>query len=224
VTRAFVGNDVVDLADPRTRDRHDDERFVARVLSEEERRTLAGAPDPATELWRLWAAKEAAYKVVSKLAGEPPVFVHAAFRVEWTGGAARRRSGVVEHGEVRVPVEVTWDDARVHAVATSPDVEAAPEVAVTEGGQAGLEELMARLTPREADAVHSPASASVRLGARGALARRMGVAEARLEIVCDPGVTGRRPPRVLLDGHPAAADVSLSHHGRWIAWATLLDE
>ncbi|GMV06006.1 MAG: hypothetical protein AMXMBFR53_22830 [Gemmatimonadota bacterium] len=220
--RAFVGNDVVDLTDPRTRDKHRDERFVARVLSEEERGILAAAPDPATELWRLWAAKEAAYKVVSKLLGEPPVFVHAAFPVTWAAGAARRRAGLVEHGEVRIPVEVGWDEARVHAVAVSPGVEVAPEAEVAEAGDASLEELLGRLTSREADAVHSPASASVRLAARRDLARRLDVEEARLEIVCAPGVTGRRPPRVLLDGHPATADVSLSHHGRWIAWAILV--
>ena len=62
----------------------------------------------------------------------------------------------------------------------------------------------------------------MRLGARAALSTALGVEEGRLEIVCAPGATGRRPPRVLLDGSPAAADVSLSHHGNWIAWAILL--
>jgi hypothetical protein len=47
----------------------------------------------------------------------------------------------------------------------------------------------------------------------------MTVDEARVEIVCAPGPASQRPPRVLLDGRDAEADVSLSHDGRWIAWA-----
>ena len=76
-----------------------------------------------------------------------------------------------------------------------------------------------RVSPSgERDAVYSHQSAAVRLGARADLARALAVDEERLEIVCDPGPTGRRPPRVLLNGLRTAADVSLSHDGQWIAW------
>jgi hypothetical protein len=92
---------------------------------------------------------------------------------------------------------------------------------VARHGPVALRALMASLSPKEADAVHSAPSAAVRLGARRALARALAVEERRLEIVCDPGATGRRPPRVLQDGRPACADVSLSHHGEWLAWSVL---
>jgi hypothetical protein len=82
-----------------------------------------------------------------------------------------------------------------------------------------LEELRLALSEREADAVYSRESAAVRIGARGDIAEQLGVSESRLEIVCAPGPTSQRPPRVLLDGRDAPADVSLSHDGRWIAWA-----
>jgi hypothetical protein len=85
---------------------------------------------------------------------------------------------------------------------------------------ARFEELLTRFTDREADAVHHVQSALVRLSARSALANAIGADESRLEIVCEPGPTGRRPPRVYLDGAAAAdLDVSLSHDGDWIAWA-----
>jgi hypothetical protein len=87
-----------------------------------------------------------------------------------------------------------------------------------------LEDLMGRFTDREADAVRSVESAAVRLGAREDVARLLGVSEQRVEIVCDPGPAGRRPPRVLLDGSAATADVSLSHDGGWIAWAIWVGE
>ena len=79
---------------------------------------------------------------------------------------------------------------------------------------------MPHFTDRERDAVYSRESAAVRVGARGDLATLLGVSEERIEIVCSPGPTSQRPPRVLLDGEQAEADVSLSHDGSWIAWAT----
>jgi hypothetical protein len=48
------------------------------------------------------------------------------------------------------------------------------------------------------------------------------VDEQRVQVVSSEGPKGRVPPEVLLDGGPAGADVSLSHHGRWLAWALRL--
>ena len=44
--------------------------------------------------------------------------------------------------------------------------------------------------------------------------------EDRLQIICPPGPTGRRPPYLYLDGRPMAeCGLSISHDGDWIAWA-----
>jgi len=223
-----VGNDVVDLEDSRALDKHTDARFLGRVLGTAERARMEAAAYPRTELWALWAAKEAAYKVVSKLRAEPPVFAHAAFLVEWTDVLRERWGGSVTYDSVRIPVRVERQDSILHAVAIAgADLAAAVLGAEPLAGPPGgwgeeLEALLARFTPREADAIHSLPSAAVRLRARAALAVALSVEESSLEIVCDPGVTGRRPPRVLRNGLPAPADVSLSHHGAWIAWAVLL--
>jgi hypothetical protein len=214
-----VGNDVVDLHDPRTVGKTADTRFLARVLDERERAVVVASPRPDEALWMHWAGKEAAYKVVSKLRDEPPVFVHRDFVVGGEG---------VDHGGSRYPLRITRHEAALHAVSCSGAAPGNVLPGIGRLDQPGApwsgsrEALMARLTAREADPVHSLASAAVRLGARAALANAMAVEERRLEIVCAPGATGRRPPRVLLDGSPTAADVSLSHHGDWIAWAILL--
>jgi len=238
VSSIVVGNDVVDLAQPRTRGRSSDERFVARVLAPAEADAVRRAGDPDLELWCRWAAKEAGYKVVSKLIGAPPPFVHRAFEPVWEeGGAVAHtaadhvvvRRGVVRYAGHTVPVTVERAGSTLHAVAHAPReglplrVSVVPRVASLDdtgvAWAASREELTSRLTPREADAVYSLASAAVRVGARGELAALMGVDEARLEIVCAPGPASQRPPHVLLDGQDAEADVSLSHDGRWIAWA-----
>ena len=223
-----VGNDVVDLRDPGTLDKHTDARFLGRVLGAVERAGVEAAAYPHAELWALWAAKEAAFKVVSKLRGKPPVFAHAAFAVEWTDVKPVRWVGSVTYEQVRIPVVVERHDSFLHAVAavgaevTAPILGAESLAGPPGGWGEELEALLPRFTAREADAVHSLPSAAVRLRARTALAAALSVEESALEIVCDPGVTGRRPPRVLLNGLPAPADVSLSHHGGWIAWAILL--
>jgi phosphopantetheinyl transferase (holo-ACP synthase) len=237
-SRVVVGNDVVDMLDPRLRGKPEDARFVERVLSPSERHLLDASADPDLELWCLWAAKEAAYKAVSKLRAEPPVFSHAAFVVDWAASsappipAARVRSGVVRFEEALTHVVVTRSSGALHALAhLSPTPQAPPDLGwgveslMSPGApwHGTLPELMARLSEREQGAVHSLESAAVRIAARAALASAMHLDEPRLEIVCDPGPYGRRPPRVCLDGVPAAADVSLSHAGRWIAWTYWVD-
>lgn len=237
MSRVFVGNDVVDLANPRTEGRATDERFVGRVFDPQEQESIRSASGSDVELWSRWAAKEAGFKVISKVMGAPPPFVHRAFKVAWSVSAAGAgesadtvvREGIVRHLGEQARVRVTLEPGAIHAVAywtaahAAEPVEVRPRVALLESPDSRwrgtLEELMAGFSEREADAVYSRESAAVRLGAREDLARLLGVSERRLEIVCAPGPTSQRPPRVLLDGRETEADVSLSHDGRLIAWA-----
>ena len=82
LTAPPVGNDVVDLDDPRCRGKGADERFLGRVLAPAEREAVRASADPDLALWCRWAAKEAAFKAVTRIRGEPPPFVHADFLVE----------------------------------------------------------------------------------------------------------------------------------------------
>ena len=242
----FVGNDIVDLADPRTEGRATDDRFVGRVFDAGEQEAIAISGDPDLELWSRWAAKEAGFKVISKLIGEPPTFVHRAFRVVWNsrerpagvGAETVIRSGAVHYEPpdtggtgfvLEATVSVALRHDALHAVgvgspgAHSVDVHVEPGVELLETADSvwsgSLPELTPRFTARELDAVYSQQSAAVRLGARADLAELLGVAQGRIEIACLPGLPGRRPPCVLVDGERVEADVSLSHDGRWIAWA-----
>ncbi len=74
----MVGNDVVDLADRDARSQTYALRFDARVFDRSERAAIERAGSPQSlqspqstestesQRWRLWAAKEAAYKVARK--------------------------------------------------------------------------------------------------------------------------------------------------------------
>ena len=243
----IVGNDVVDLTDPRVPGKASGTRFLQRIFAEEERSAVVGAADPDLELWQRWAAKETAYKVVSKLRGNPPTFAHRSFVVSWCpptehDGQAGARSGSVQFESTTVAIEAAWDRETVHVVGwaaeTNPSArdnpspagdrrreEGSPSSRLARLDEAGavwsgpVAALEQRLTPRELEAVHSRASLAVRIAAREAIADVLGIHEHRLEIVCAPGKPGRRPPVVLVDGERDTVDVSLSHDGDWIAWA-----
>ena len=235
----YVGNDIVDLGEPRTEGRSTDDRFVERVFDPQEQAAIRSASDGDLELWSRWAAKETGFKVISKLIGAPPPFAHRAFKVDWTkstdevGEEEMVRQGRVTYAEHEARVSVWLQPGGVHAVGYGapggPSERATlvrrvvPLDSPRSPWDAPLEELETRFTERERDAVYSLRSAAVRLGARKDLAQALDVDEKRLEIVCDPGPTSQRPPRVLLDGERTAADVSLSHDGRWIAWAIWTD-
>lgn len=236
-----MGNDIVQVRDPRCVGKSRDLRFVKRVLDPEEMSRVLAADDTDEWLWLHWAAKEAAFKVVSKLQGQPPVFEHPRFRVdvhkvpvrhaEWSFGA----SGQVTYNGLRLPFRASLTLERIHALSWSGEdpLRDAPEIEITTGEasvgrsrnllDAGAQPFALLLNERfsfhERRSIHSPPSAYVRLFARAAIAEALDIDERRLEIVCGPEPTGRTPPRVLLDGVDSAVDLSLSHHGALVAWA-----
>ena len=234
----IVGNDVVDLTDARVPGKASDERFLERIFTEEERVAIGAAHDPDLELWQSWAAKETAYKAVSKLRGSLPTFAHRTFVVSWSqpterNDATKLRAGSVQFESTIIGVEATWDRQTVYVVGWVGDITSEARDDRLKSRLARLDEpgatwsaprteLEARLTPRELEAVHSGASLAVRIGARAAIAEALAIDGHRVEIVCAPGKPGRRPPAVWLDGEPAPVDVSLSHDGDWIAWAFAL--
>ncbi len=89
----MIGIDVVDLRNPRTHGRHQDERFLNRIFSAEEQRAIRDSGDPELTLWRFWAMKEAAFKAISSALHRqsPPTFAHPDFqgRLELSDGALR---------------------------------------------------------------------------------------------------------------------------------------
>lgn len=189
---SWVGNDVVDLGDPATATSHLRERFVHRVCAESERAALARAESPRVHLWCLFAAKEAAYKLVCKRSpGPPPPFAHRRFVVAEDLGSVR-----YDGHRLQLRVEVVLP--RIHAVAWLGDDAPLSGVEVLgEGHDAslGVRALLWRALGGEGWAIHRPAR---------------------------PGSwDGRGPPRLLRHGRPAGLDVSLSHDGRYVAFSVV---
>ena len=234
----MLGNDVVDLTDPRCRGKASDRRFLRRVFTQAEKAAVLDSPSPDLALWQRWAAKEAAFKAVSQLLSSPPPFEHARFQVtlepalEGGPSTLALSRGWVRYEDIRVVCACHQDADWVHAVAWHPGEGGSDGVApsivtgmspLEEGDPEGEEGWELRLRPRfserEWGCVYSRPSAITRLLARAAMALTLGAEETRLEIVCGPGNPGRRLPHVLLDGMESESSVSLSHHGRLAAWA-----
>lgn len=185
---------MVDLGDPAIADHHERPRFVARVCAPDERDRVAGARDPKRALWALFAAKEAAYKVVAKL-GPPPPLAHRRFEV-----AADARC--VRWGDLVLALAIEHDADWVHAVAWRG---APPELRAVGPVAAGAD-----------------ASAAVRAAVCAAAAERLGCAPDAVRVARDPvpgGWTGRGPPYLLAGNRRASVDISLSHDGRFFAFA-----
>lgn len=188
----MVGNDVVDL---RARivagPRHP--RFDVRVFAPSEHRALRESAAPDALRWAFWAAKEAAYKVAKKLDDEA-VWSPVRFVVSIERGC----EGSVEHEGRRIPVQIQSDGERVHAVATD-----------EARSLARVQSRVAELPAPDADP-----SAAVRALAREDLAPLLGTSAAALEIA-----RRGRIPVLRIGGRDAPFDLSLSHHGRFVAYA-----
>ena len=212
----MVGNDVVDLREA-AGTRHP--RFDGRVFAPSEAKQLAGrvfAPSEAQQLdervfarsearrleeggellrWVFWAAKEAAYKRVRR-ADPRAVFSPGRFVVDLGPDGCGR----VRHGDAEFALRVSATDQRVHAVAAD-----TPEA---------LDRSIARVGELEDPADPDAPGREARRLALHDLAIRLGVDEDALRIER----RGRVPWLRAASGR-GQAPLSLSHHGRFVAYA-----
>lgn len=193
----MVGNDVVDLRDRSVAAGPRHPRFDARVFAPSEHRALRESAAPNPLRWAFWAAKEAAYKVAKKL-DDATVWSPLRFVVRFERGPERDLEGAVEHEGRTIPVRVEADAERVHAIATE--------------ARAGFVRIRARVA--ELPTPDANPSAAVRALARADIAKLLGAAPEALEFA-----RRGRIPILCVAGGEAPLDLSLSHHGRFVAWA-----
>ena len=197
----LVGNDVVDLNDPESRPGALHARFDARVFTPAERADLSAfAPGSASRhqlRWTLWAAKESAYKVAKKL--DPAVrFLPRNFGVVRIDEA----SAVVTHQTGPFDVQLERTDEWVRAVAT---VSSPSGPSTTRPVSSGVECM---------EAPGANPSRIVRELACSALGSWMNLNPGQIQIAADRGI-----PVALFRDRRLPVDLSLSHHGRFVAWA-----
>jgi phosphopantetheinyl transferase (holo-ACP synthase) len=232
-TRAWIGNDIVDLAEPGVAGKERDRRFMERVFTAEERRRILEAAAPTLALWRTWTAKETAFKIASKIR-EGVIFAHRRFEVGPDPAGAADGAGPAAGHSVSVwfedlEVRVRWETALdyVHCIGrlarrggemtpVDLDVWRGPRRLLA-GIVCDSQGLGGTLSSAERASVHSTASERARLLARQ-LMDRWDLQGA--EIVRMWRAWRWSPPVVARLGQPLAGfDVSLSHDGRFVAAA-----
>ncbi len=220
----MLGNDVVDLAAPGTRPGARHSRFDERVFCAAELRALSRSLAPERLRWRLWAAKEACYKAARRR--------DAAARFSPRRFEVRRADlprCAVRWGDRDFCVSIEESADFVHAVATEGRADGCPgacgvgQVAARAacGAARGVEEAAARAACGAARLEASPdpeaPGRAARALALSGVAAHLGVDPCELSIA-----RVDRMPWLHHRGVPARAVLSLSHHGRYAAWAVAL--
>jgi phosphopantetheinyl transferase (holo-ACP synthase) len=198
----MVGNDVIDLLETRRRRRHP--RFDGRVFTAGERRAIAAADDPEQWRWATWAAKESAYKIARR-ADPAAVFSPIRFVVELDQALC----GQVRHAGRHYPVRITRRDDCIHAVATASGRTPAA--------------MLAGVGPLPCDVGDDTRGRALSRAARALAIREIAP---HLGAGVDELVVRQRSRIPLLqhrDGRDAAT-LSLSHHGRFVAYACALPD
>jgi phosphopantetheinyl transferase (holo-ACP synthase) len=205
---AFIGNDIVDLTDPDNIGKSRDQRFLQRVFTEAERACIAAAAEPDVILWALWAAKETAYKIASKI-DILAVFIPRLYAVALSpGDHGVTRSGRVETPQGPVVIRVAIAPDHLHCIGATP----LPGI---------LDHVLwdiERLCRSEEDDDRDPSMAVRRLAGRR-LAAMLDTPVTDIDIRRFNDIDRWGPPSTYIEGQPAPFDLSLSHDGAFIACA-----
>ncbi len=223
-----VGNDVVDLTTAYALNKANDRRFVARVFDDDERAYIAASQVPTFSLWRLWAAKEAVFKIASK--HSPGLaFSHRQFRVILDGKDVLHSPwyGEVDYAGRRFHVRWDFGARYIHCVGVDADakivlstaqhirISALPEDRARYA-HAATPAMFFSIDEIDSSAHHDiDESLRVRQLAMRLVAR---VHEGEVEIVRERCAAGLCPPAVYAQGRLVKElDVSLSHDGNFVA-------
>ncbi|NNF16976.1 MAG: 4-phosphopantetheinyl transferase family protein [Gammaproteobacteria bacterium] len=211
-----LGNDVVDLGSACNRSSATNPHYVNRVLADPELELLDIADDRHLAFWALWAAKEAAYKALTK--DQPELaFIHRHFVVEsetpLTSSEHRTTAtGQVCHGRQKIPVLWEWTPDWIHCITTSSAEPARYSVGTIRklGSNASFVKM-------QQSGNLSDESIAARLLALSLLAQ-----SGWNDVQVDRPAIGqhRGPPRIMQSGNVLAnLQISLSHDGRFAAAA-----
>jgi phosphopantetheinyl transferase (holo-ACP synthase) len=215
--RRFIGNDIVDLKTEDVRGKADDARFMARVFSFAEQAAIRRSAHADALLWAFWAAREATYKAVCKAApgvSSAPRRYPAAMDFHYRKNRPETGTGQVSTPLGTVPVRIFFNAEWVHCLAWA----GFPE---NPGANSFDEDIIYGI--REIAPDHRPVcvreSAAARTAATERIAGLLDMDPYDIRIRREPGLHGPGPPRVFIKGEKTPMDISLSHDGRFAAYA-----
>lgn len=224
----LLGNDIVDLNEAGVTGKSHRARFIERVFSREEKSAISVSENPDLTLWMFWAAKETAFKIISKITG-PPVFSHKKFRTTFRKQISKSKSKFeVVYDARQFQIEVTTDINYVHAVGAHANTGELPNYLLSEkvhqvthselGAWQNTNSWPEHFTKEELLSIHHAESALVRLHCKKLVAKALRISPSRLQIIRPSKALRPQPPFLLLDNKQTEIDISLSHHGLWLGF------
>ncbi len=164
-----------------------------------------GAETPDTMLWNLWAAKEAAYKVVSKshpVANSIPHRYEA--HLESTDFLEAAGRVISPYGSIEI--ETSFTDHYIHCIGIS-------------RGKTKWDSVVSKVEKvAEGLSLHNESEA-IRDLLRRDLSRHLSIYPDHIEILRTKGPLGLGPPQVYIKGEKSTIDISMSHDGQFMAYA-----
>ncbi len=215
---SHIGNDIVDLNTPEAIGKSADTRFVRRVFNAHEQQAVFSSHHPDTLLWTLWAAKETAYKAVSKsepdvssAPGRYPVIL------DWEMIIDSSATGMVMSPQGVVQVKFDVHEDYVHCIGIFGPADNLESITF------GMDEI----NPEDisiGNSISDKESAAVRILAKKGIASCLQLKEQDIKIIRHKTQNRINPPMVVVKGNAKNMEISLSHDGRFAAYAFLADK
>jgi len=195
-------------------------RFLRKILTDTEIEQVRNSCNPDTALWSFWACNEAAYKVIQKKTSGAAFVprrwsVHYQARVDSPGGLPPA-AGHYGDGEVVIansdPVylRLFTFPSYIHCLAADES--------------RGIDQIMAHVDaiPERTGPQGTDPSLFVRMRLIRSLAGDLCRPEEDLRIIREKKKDGLGPPVLYIADAPSAIDLSISHDGRYVAYAYIV--
>jgi phosphopantetheinyl transferase (holo-ACP synthase) len=208
----------VDLNDPHNTGKSRNTPFINRVFTPDEQKQIFCSDDQDAILWALWAGKETAYKIISKddpgVSSAPRRYEVRLFRYQESDGETcllpdtSHADGFVETPNGRVHIRIFINHDYAHCIGTADSAET-------------IDSVVWHTDEISSDRQSLPDHESIFV--RNAL-------KEHLSALCDTSpedIEIRRvkdqqrlgPPMIYINGRKSEIDISLSHDGRFAAYA-----
>jgi len=204
-----IGNDIVDLREPANARKSRDSRFLKKILTDAEIEFVQSAENPDKALWSCWACKETAYKIIKKSR------MQAAFLPrQWAVIFNKSKSTYVD-GAIAIPPAQTLyfrlfsRAGYIHSVGTD--------------CKDALEKTICNVValPRQDNGGKPEASLFLRDCLTQSIARHFHLKSNDIKINRIKENGELQPPYLFVKGKKSDIDISLSHDGRFVAYAFL---
>jgi phosphopantetheine--protein transferase-like protein len=235
----LVGNDIVDLSNAPT-NKQNDIRFMQRVFTQEEQSLINTTLNinPNIMVWLLWAAKESAYKIIAKLFKQPS-FIHKKFQISIVKNEISSSDITLKavYDNYTMQLQATISSSYIHMLAIYSDLkdnsnlelnlnlDLKSNIRKISSNEINLwdtnNQVSNSFTQQERLSIKNVFSEVVRLDLKQAIANQFNLELSSLEIIRTNTNNRMNPPFLLINGELSPINLSLSHHGDWVAWALI---